>query len=155
MGFNILSKKDGNNIVVTISPFGLSKVNDAVTHKIDGTVTNAEIEDLNSDGFPEVLVYTNSKGSGSYGYIIGYSVNSGKSMSQIYFPPIAENDEINKGYMGHDEYAIVEATLVQSFPIYKENDVNAEPTGEIRQIQYKLKDGEASRKFVVDKVVEY
>ena len=57
--------------------------------------------------------------------------------------------------MGHDEFAIVETTFVQRFPIYNDDDTNSNPTGGTRQIQYKLKDGEASRKFVVDKVIEY
>jgi len=70
-------------------------------------------------------------------------------------PSVAENAEASNGYMGHDEFAIVESTLVQRFPIYKPGDSNANPTGGTRQIQYKLKDGEAMRKFVVDQVVEY
>jgi hypothetical protein len=57
--------------------------------------------------------------------------------------------------MGHDEFAMVENTFVQRFPIYNPGDTNAEPTGGTRQIQYKLVDGEASRLFEVDKVVEY
>ncbi len=155
IGFDISTREEGMSTLLTIVPLGLSIVNDAVTHTIDGTVTNAEIEDLNSDGYPEVLVYIHSKGSGTYGEVIGYSVNNGKSMSQVYFPPIAENDKLSQGYMGHDEFAIVETSLVQRFPIYRENDVNARPTGGTRQIQYKLVDGEAMRRFVVDKVIEY
>ncbi|WP_332513950.1 PliI family lysozyme inhibitor of I-type lysozyme [Bacteroides sp.] len=144
------------NNELTIQPIGLTVDNSKVTQNIEGyTVTNAEIGDLNADGYPEVLVYLNSVGSGSYGMVIGYSVNNGKSMSQISFPNITDNPEASKGYMGHDEFAIVELSFCQRFPIYKENDTNANPTGGTRQIQYKLKDGEASRKFVVDKVISY
>ena len=32
--------------------------------------------------------------------------------------------------MGHDEFSLVENTLSQRFPIYKEGDTNAEPSGE-------------------------
>lgn len=141
---------------LTIQPVGLSVDNQIVTHKIEGTVMNAEVGDLNIDGFPEILVYIQSPGSGSYGSVIGYSVNNGKSMSMIAdLPPVAENPEAGNGFMGHDEFAIVESTLVQRFPIYKPGDSNAKPTGGTRQIQYKLKDGEALRQFVVDQVVEY
>lgn len=144
------------NNELTIQPIGLTVDNSKVTQNIEGyTVTNAEIGDLNVDGYPEVLVYLNSVGSGSYGMVIGYSVNNGKSMSQISFPNITDNPEASKGYMGHDEFAIVELSFCQRFPIYKENDTNANPTGGTRQIQYKLKDGEASRQFVVDKVISY
>ena len=75
-------------------------------------------------------------------------------MSQIYFPEIAPDSDAAKGYMGHDEFTIIETTLVRRFPVYKEGDSNAEPTGNIRQIQYKMVDGEASRKFVIDQVLE-
>ena len=138
-----------------ITPYGLEVDNNPITHIIEGTVINAEIEDLNSDGFPELLVYLSSDGSGSYGDVIGYSVNNGKSISAIYFPPVSENDELKKGYMGHDEFSVIETTLAQRFPIYKEGDTNANPTGGIRQIEYQLVDGEASRKFVIKNSTDF
>jgi len=140
---------------LTIQPSGLSVDNTKVIKQIEGTITNAEIGDLNGDGFPEVLVYITSDGSGSYGTVIGYSVNNGKSMSEIFMPNIADNPKANKGYMGHDEFAIVESTLCQRFKTYNPEDTNSNPTGKIRQIQYKLKDGENSRVFVVDKIIEF
>lgn len=154
ISFNIKTIGEGSIRQLTIQPAGLQLDNALLRQEIDGSVTNAEIEDLNSDGFPELLIYTNSAGSGSYGNVIGYSVNAGKSISQIYFPEITPDSEAGKGYMGHDEFTIAETTLLRRFPIYLEGDSNAEPTGNIRQIQYKLADGEASRKFVIDQVVE-
>lgn len=141
---------------LTIQPSGYELDNTIVTKEIAGmTVTNAEIEDLNSDGFPEILVYLNSDGSGSYGTVLGYSSNQNKSMSEITFPSISDNPKANKGYMGHDEFAVVETTLSHRFPIYLDGDTNSKPSGKMRQIQYKLKDGEASRVFVVDKILEF
>lgn len=139
-----------------IQPSGLSVSNETLYHGITGyTVVNAEIGDLNIDSYPEVFVYLTSDGSGSYGKLIGYSVNNGKSVSQVYLPEISENSEVNKGYMGHDEMAIVENTFCQRFPVYKEGDSNASPTGGTRQIQYKLVDGESGRMLKIDKVVEF
>lgn len=139
-----------------VQPSGLSISNETLRHDITGyTVVNAEIGDLNIDGYPEVLVYLTSDGSGSYGKLIGYSVNNGKSVSQVYLPDISGNNEVNKGYMGHDEMAIVENTFCQRFPIYEEGDSNANPTGKTRQIQYKMVDGETGRILQIDKVVEF
>jgi hypothetical protein len=138
-----------------IQPHGLTIDNKKISTEIAGTVVNAEIEDLNSDGFPEILIYTTSAGSGSHGNVIGYSVNNGKSLSQVYFPPLSDNEEANKGYMGHDEFAIVDKVLTRRFKTYHAGDINSNPTGNIREIQYKLIDSESSRKFVVDKVLEY
>ncbi len=151
IGFNISSiKEDGKN-TLTVMPFGLEISNSAVTIEISGVVTNAEIEDLNSDGSPEVLVYTQTEDEGKYGNVYGFTTNFKKSMSFIYFPPITENADLKQGYHGHDEFAIVETSLVQRFPIYE----NGTATGKMRQISYTLKDGEATRSFKVDNVTEY
>lgn len=151
IAFRISSiEKEGKN-TLTVSPSGLEISNEAVDWPIEGMVTKAEIEDLNSDGSPEVLVYTRSEDSHEYGNVYGYSTNNKKSMSFIYFPPTAENEQINQGYEGHDEFAIVETSLVQRFPIYD----NGSPTGKMRQVIYKLKEGEASRRLVVEGVTEY
>lgn len=155
ISFYISSIERDNATLLTVTPSGLEIVNRPETTKVYGIVTEAEVEDMNADGSPEVLVYVHSKGSGTYGDVIAYSVNNRKSMSRIYFQPVTENDEINPGYMGHDQFSLVENYLVQRFPIYKKTDTNANPTGGIRQITYKLVDGEASRRFEVKSVVEF
>jgi len=153
--FDISTTGEGSISQLTIQPKGLEIDNQKITLELDGQVTNAEIEDLNLDGFPEILIYSVSAGSGSYGNVIGYSVNNGKSISQIYFPDLSNNKEASSGYMGHDEFAIVETTLVRRFPVYNEGDTNNNPTGGFRQIGYKLKDGEASRVFEIGKIFDY
>lgn len=118
-GSNISFKINTKGDSLIIQPSGLSVSNETLYHDITGyTVVNAEIGDLNIDSYPELFVYLTSDGSGSYGKLIGYSVNNGKSVSQVYLPDISENDEVSKGYMGHDEMAIVENTFCQRFPIY-------------------------------------
>lgn len=151
---SFIVRTEGDSLVV--EPSGLSVSNGTMYHDIAGyTVVNAETGDLNMDNFPELFVYLVSDGSGSYGKLIGYSVNNGKSVSQVYLPEISEDPEISSGYMGHDEMAIVENAFCRRFPVYKEGDSNAEPTGGTRQIQYKLVDGEAGRILKVDKVLDF
>lgn len=152
ISFRVSTKED----TLMIQPSGLSLSHETLYHDITGyTVVNAEIGDLNIDSYPELFVYLTSDGSGSYGKLIGYSVNYGKSVSQVYLPEISENKEVSIGYMGHDEMAIVENSFCQRFPIYKDGDSNANPTGGMRQIQYKLMDGENGRTLKIDKVVEF
>jgi hypothetical protein len=154
--FNVTSiEQDGKN-TLTIFTFGLKEREYNETFDIDGEkVINVEVEDLNSDGSPELFVFTQSVGSGSYGNVYTFSVNNKKSMSQVYFQPTTENSEINKGYMGHDEFSLVDNTLGQRFPIYREGDTNAEPTGGTRQVSYRLVEGEAMRKLEVDRITDY
>jgi len=156
VGFKLSTiKKEGKN-TLTIFTFGLKEQEYNETIDIEGeVVVNAEVEDLNSDGSPELFVFTQSVGSGSYGNVYAFSVNNKKSMSEVYFQPTAENSKINKGYMGHDEFSLIENSLGQRFPIYKKGDTNAAPTGGTRQILYELIEGEAMRKLEVDKVSEY
>jgi len=54
-----------------------------------------------------------------------------------------------------DEFAVVENTFVQRFPLYAAGDTNAKPTGKMRQLQYKLRQGEAGWVLRLDRVVEY
>lgn len=145
--FTISATAGGALNTLTIRPEGLQVDNRLAFHRIDGNVVDAEIEDLNADGWPELLIYIQSAGSGSYGSLIGYSVNNGKSMSPIALPDLTE--ALSEGYMGHDEFTVIETSLARRFPVYRKGDSNAEPTGPIRQIQYKLVEGEAMRQFIV------
>ena len=156
VGFNVSATGAGSTQQLTIQPYGFKVDNSKITMPVDGQVVGAELGDLNVDGYPELLVYTQSAGSGSYGNVIAYSSNRNKSLSQVPFPNIADHAKAGKGYMGHDEFAVVENTFVQRFPVYAPQDTNSRPsTGIMRQIQYKMRDGEASRQFVIDRIVEY
>ena len=153
--FTVTCPNSGSINKLTITPKGLEGDNSPITVEADGTVTGSEVADLNGDGSPEIYVYVNSAGSGSYASLTAYSANNKKSLSQIYLPELSEDKKHAKGYMGHDEFRVVENTLVRRFPIYKAGDSNAKPTGKTRQLQYKLKAGEAGWLLKLDKATEY
>ena len=140
---------------LTIIPSGLSGDNAPIVQEVDGIVTGAEVADVNSDGSPEVYVYVQSAGSGSYGSVVAYSSNKKKSLSMIYLPPVSENPKAAKGYMGHDAFAVVETRFVQRFPVYKPGDTNASPSGGMRQLHYKLVPGEAGWLLKLDRIEEF
>jgi hypothetical protein len=153
--FHVTCPNDRSAPTVTITPSGLAIDNSAMKQEAEGHVVLAEVADLNVDGSPEIYVYVQSAGSGSYASLVAYSANKKKSLSQIYLPPITDDPKASKGYMGHDEFRVVESTLVRRFPVYRDGDTNAKPTGGTRQIQYKLAAGEAGWLLRADKVVEY
>jgi hypothetical protein len=153
--FRVTCPNDSSLNTMTILPSGLEVDNSAVTNEIDGTITKVEIADIDGDGSPEIYVSVNSVGSGSYGTVFGYAVNKRKSMSPILFPPLENQPEAMKGYMGHDEFRVVESGLVRRFPVYLDGDTNAKPTGGTRQISYKLKAGEAGWVLRPEKPVSY
>jgi hypothetical protein len=153
--FHVTSSNAGSINTLRIQPSGLQSDNTLIERQIEGTVTGAEVADLNVDASPELYVYVTSAGSGSHGSLVAYSANKGKSLSEIYLPPLEEDKAAAKGYMGHDEFAVVENTLVRRFPVYKDGDTNTKATGGTRQIQYKLQAGEAGWTLKADRTVSY
>jgi hypothetical protein len=65
-------------------------------------------------------------------------------------------DKVNaKGYMGHDQFAVGEGSLLRRFPLYHQADSNNKPSGKTRQLQYKLKAGEAGWILRLDRSIDY
>jgi hypothetical protein len=153
--FQVESPNEGSINQVTVRAETPEGALEPMVAEADGTITSVEVEDLNADGYPEIYVYINSAGSGSYGSLIAYASNHNKSLSQIYLPPIADDPAVARGYMGHDEFAVGEGTLLRRFPLYRENDVNAGPTGGTRQLQYKLEAGEAGWVLRQDRSIDF
>ena len=153
--FRVTCPNDSSRPALTVVPGGLEIDNSPITREVDGEVVFAEVADLDVDGSPEVYIYVRSAGSGPYGSLVALAANNRKSLADIYLPTIADDPKAAKGYLGHDEFRVVESTLVRRFPVYREGDSNAQPTGGMRQIQYKLAAGEAGWYLRPDKVVEY
>jgi uncharacterized protein len=153
--FHVTTSGEGSLRQLSIIPTGLELDNRVISQEVDGSVIDVEIGDLNADGSPEIYIYTMSAGSGGYASVIGYSVNNKKSLSEIYLPEIDTASKEGQGYMGHDTFSLVENTLVRRFPIYKKDDTNANPTGGTRQLEYKLRNGEASWLLKLVKITEF
>ena len=153
--FHVQATNEGSLNQLTITPFGLEIDNEVIQQEIDGSVTGAEVADINADGSPEIYVYVNSAGSGAYGSLVAYAANNKKSLSSIYLMPLADDKKNSQGYMGHDEFTIIEHSLARRFPVYKKDDSNANPTGGTRQLEYKLKRGEASWQLKLNKSTIY
>jgi len=155
VSFRVTCPNNSSANMLGIVPSGLEIDNSPISREIDGQVAGAEVADLNADGSPEIYVYVTSAGSGSYGSLVAYSANRRKSLSQIDLPPVVSNGSTWKGYMGHDEFAVVENVLTRRFPVYRPGDTNAKPTGGVRQLQYKLVPGEAGWLLKLDRKVDF
>lgn len=152
--FVVASPNASEDNRVSIAPSGLEIDNRPVESPVDGRVIDARVADLNADGSPEIYVFATSGGSGSYGSLVGYSANRRKSLSQVYLAPIAEDPKLAPGYMGHDTFELDGKVLVRRFPLYRDGDANASPGGGTRELRYRLEQGEASWRLVVDSVVD-
>ncbi len=147
IGFQV-QVRDGT---LVITPTGLEVSNEPVQRPISGMVVGAEAADLDADGSPEIYVFLQS-GQPPQAGLVAYAANRRKSLSQIYLPPLADDGKNSQGYAGNDELAVVENYLVRRFPLV---DAAGKPTGTTRQLQYRLKPGEAGWQLVLDKASEY
>ena len=150
-GISFQVTSQGNKL--RILPSGLKIDNSPIERDLDGTVTGADIGDINVDRSPEIYVYI--KDANGKTSLIAYSANKRKSLSEIYLPPFTDDPKLATGYRGHDEIAMVEGIVALRFPLYKDTDTDDKPTGGMRQLQYKLKQGEASWILKLDKVLEF
>ncbi|MBX7245501.1 MAG: hypothetical protein K1X53_08375 [Candidatus Sumerlaeaceae bacterium] len=153
--FHVLATSGTATNKLQIIPSGLKGDNIPILRDIEGVVKDCEWGDINSDGSPEVYVFVASAGPDANDVLVAYSANNKKSLSEIYLSPVADDPKLSKGFHGHADIAVVENVVALRFPIYEGTGAEAKPTGKTRQVQYKLKPGEAGWKLKVDKVVEY
>ncbi len=153
--FEVESPNEGSINLVTIRAETPEGALPSMAVEADGNVIGVDVADLNADGYPEVYVYVTSAGSGSYGSLIAYASNRNRSLSEINLPSLEDDPVLSEGYMGHDSFAVGEAVLLRRFPVYREGDTNAEPSGGTRQIEYKLEQGDSGWVLRRDQVLSY
>lgn len=151
-------KTSASQSALLISSKGFTVTNDSV--KIEGTDPLEQVlqADLNKDGFEEIYLISRSAGSGSNATIHGFSSNKDKSFSGIHVQELTDKDVAKggkfEGYMGHDSVYVQGNMLARQFPVYKEGDANAAPTGGKRIVYYALKPGEAAWQLSVSSVAQ-
>jgi hypothetical protein len=140
-GFRIMClNKSADENSLSIKPIGFKSDAKEVHLVLKGKVASSEIDDLNNDGFPDLVIYIMD----NTGKINVFSVSSknNERLELIYFPDITNDMQLSKGYRGNDEFKLVEGILFRKFPIY-ELDTNIKtPTNKIRQIMYRVVPGE-------------
>lgn len=107
----------------------------------NGTIANAVINDLNSDGVKEIYIVTRNNNSGNF------SANVFAYMASYNFTPIAFSEPFTtnhtKGYSGFDSVFFQRAFLVRRYPVFVAGDSVCATcaTGGYRYIYYKLQQG--------------
>ncbi|MBV9989499.1 MAG: hypothetical protein JO301_17595 [Chitinophagaceae bacterium] len=157
-GFRVFcANKNPEKNIATISPVGFDKDAHEVSFEIKGRVTKAEVDDLNGDGFPDLVVYVYNGGDKRTGTVIGVSSDKNQGFGPIYFPDITDDMKLRVGYVGYDEFTLMEGNLMRRFPVYSTADsANIKPTGVIRQVMYRVVPGDKPgiQKFKVTRSYE-
>ena len=142
ISFQVQATGAGSQQQLTITTTGAKPPIKPIQQTVNGRVVGAKVADLNGNGTPEIYVFVQGAGSGSYGELVAYAVINSSDLSPIYLQELTGPNA--QGYRGHDQFEVVEGCLVRRFPIYKPGDTNAKATGGERQICYKPTAGEAS-----------
>lgn len=140
----------------TISPIGFENQAREFSIEIKGRIKKAEIDDLNNDGFPDVVLYVFSGDSLQKGTVIGISSDKNQSVNPIILPDVLDDQKLREGYRGFDDFNLMEGTLMRRYPLYVTDSLGAHPTGKIRQVLYRVVPGERSMlKFKVIRFYEF
>lgn len=143
-------KPDKNSITIGTIGFESSAVRDFDT-EIKGRVNKAEVDDLNNDGFPDMVLYVINASDRNKGQVVGVSSVNNERIMPILFPDILDDAKLRVGYNGEDEFKLLQGTLLRTFQVYDLTDkANPKPTGIYRNIQYRVVPGEKEMlKFMV------
>ena len=125
---------------LNIRPIGFKAEVREVNLELKGRVLSAEVDDLNNDGFPDIIIFVmdaNEKLS-----LFSIASRENERIEPIYFPDITNDMQLSKGYRGKDEYKLVEGVLFRKFPIYESDTSIKTPTNKVRQIMYRVVPGD-------------
>lgn len=118
----------------------------SLSGELDGKIVDAWDMDLDSDGNPELYIQSRGEGEGSYLNMYIYEYSEGGSNQQIRFPELGSS--MKKGYKGSDSVYVKDGKLMRQFPLYSTGDSASKSTGEIRKIEYSLRNNSLNVKEV-------
>ena len=123
---------------LSVRPVGFDGGAREVNFPLHGRLLKAEIDDLNSDSYPDLVLYIYTDSAAIYGTVYVFLSEANKSITGCVLPDPMMNGKINSGYKGHDQFILMEGNLLQKFPIYKPGDDKNTPTGGMRVVLYQL-----------------
>lgn len=147
--FTVTSPQTTGGNRFTISPSGLQVSNEPFTVEAQGQVVDVMADDMDGDNSPEVAVITED-GPDQKRQAHVFTTFAGKSFGMVHFPAVTD-PKLLEGYLGGDEFQFVESTFIRRFPLHD----GGQKSGKFRQLQFKLKPGEAMKQLVLDRQVEY
>ncbi|MCB0476723.1 MAG: hypothetical protein KDC84_01070 [Crocinitomicaceae bacterium] len=146
--FTVVAIDQGETAAITITPSGLENSNEAVLAISESKNISFAIEDLDSDGSPELIVF--AKVDDLNTDIFAYSTYNKKSMGLINFQENSPEIKTEKAHLIKKEYAVVETTLSRRNTYEKEDGSTY-----VVQTDYKLVDGEAMKQLIKSKEYQY
>jgi hypothetical protein len=155
VGYKVTCKnKNFQENELEVRPIGFDNEAREQDFMLRGRVAKAEIDDLNGDGYPDVVLYVYTDSAATYGTVYAFVSKQNKSFIGCILPDPVMDGKVNEGYKGHDQFSLMEGYLLDKFPIYKAGDDKDKPSGGTRVILYQLVPDEGDR-FKFQKVRNY
>ena len=156
VGYHVsCNNKNGDQNEVFIRLIGFDHTARGFDFYLRGKVTRSVIDDLNNDGYPDLILQINSGTNGEFGSIYAFCSEKNKSVIPFSLPDVILDGKLSGGYKGHDTFSLLEGSLMQKFPIYKPGDDPDKPTGGSRVIRYQVISNErGGLKFKVENSYE-
>jgi hypothetical protein len=124
---------------ISIDTHGFSAENQSFDFGETDPVAATLQADLDKDGFEELYLFTRSADPGAYGSVLGLYSDQDKSVAVISFegntPYNSKEGEPYEGYLGEDEFALIEGILTNTISVAATNGMDEEGK---RKIQYEL-----------------
>jgi hypothetical protein len=127
---------------IAIRAVGMESEVHPFDYPLKGRVLSTQVDDLNSDGYPDLILFVYTDSNAIHGTVICILSEANKSLSPCYLPDISYDPKVNKGYKGYDKFSLLEGTLLQQFPVYNPGDEKDKPTGGTRTLMYQVGKGE-------------
>jgi len=114
------------------------------TFDTEGILERTWLEDVRHNGWPTLVVFTRSQGTGAYGSL--RLLECGPKGFRARPAPRASVKQL-VGYRGHDEWRWEDDSLFRVFPIYRTNDPDDSPGGGRRTLRYNWEKGKWRLRF--------
>jgi hypothetical protein len=138
VGYRIVcNNRDTATNELDIKPIGFEHDAHESRLLIRGRIFKSEIDDLNNDGYPDLMIYIVIGARGEYKNAYAIVSVANKSFVPVGLPDVQLDAKFKDGYRGYDEFSLMEGSLMRKFPVYKPEDTN-NPTGGRRIILYEL-----------------
>ena len=148
------NNKSPDKNIASVTPLGFEKEAREFSFEIKGRISKAEVDDINKDGFPDLVFYIYNNDSIPKGNVIAISSEKNETVAGILFPDILDDPKLRIGYKGNDLFFLMEGNLVRRFPVYPTEGKPAENI--MRQIQYMVIPSErGGYKFKVARSYEF
>jgi hypothetical protein len=131
------SDADGTRVEVLVRTATVGAAPARLRIELDDPVAEGFATDLDGDYAPELLLWTRADGSSAEGDVRGWRFAADGAATMIALPEL--DGDLATGWRGRDQFGVQGMHLVRSFPLYRDEDDNANPSaGFVRVIRYAL-----------------